>query len=76
MGRAGPAWLGPLLRTILFLRASRGAAYIDHFLVRWAQRKYKRLRGHYLRAWAWLNRVKAKQPALFAHWSLVSAVGR
>jgi len=41
---------------------------LDHFIVRWAQRKYKRLKGHKKRAWEWLRRVKARQPHLFAHW--------
>lgn len=49
---------------------------LDTFLVRWAQRKYKRLRAHKAKAWHWLWRVYARQPALFAHWSMESAVGR
>ena len=55
----------------------RGALHtLDHFLVRWAQRKYKRLRGHTKRAWGWLNRIRECQPNLFPHWVPVSAVGR
>lgn len=46
------------------------------FLVRWAQRKYKRLRAHNTLAWQWLWRVYARQPDLFAHWALVSTVRR
>lgn len=49
---------------------------LDRFLIRWAQRKYKRLRRHYLQAWEWLHRLKAKQPTLFAHWHPELAVGR
>jgi group II intron reverse transcriptase/maturase len=49
---------------------------LDDFLVRWAQRKYKRLLAHKRRAWQWLWRVHARQPDLFAHWALVSTVGR
>jgi RNA-directed DNA polymerase len=49
---------------------------LDRFLVRWARRKYKRFRGHAMRAWDWLNRLRARQPTLFAHWGLASAVGR
>jgi RNA-directed DNA polymerase len=49
---------------------------LDHYLVRWAQRKYKRLRGHSKRAWDWLKRVKARQPTLFPHWVPASTVGR
>lgn len=43
---------------------------IDYALVHWAQRKYKTLHGRKARAWAWLNGVRARQPALFPHWSL------
>lgn len=49
---------------------------LDSFLVRWAQRKYKRLRGHTKRAWGWLMSIRARQPRLFAHWVPLSAVGR
>ncbi len=49
---------------------------LDSFLVRWAQRKYKRLRGHTKRAWGWLMSLRARQPRLFAHWVPQSAVGR
>lgn len=49
---------------------------LDKFLVRWAQRKYKRLRGHYLRAWEWLRHLKVRQPDLFAHWVPEVTVGR
>jgi RNA-directed DNA polymerase len=48
---------------------------LDHFLVRWAKRKYLRLRGHHGHAWAWLDRVKTRQPSLFAHWMVGSVVG-
>lgn len=63
-GRFHPSALSCALRTV------------DRFLVRWVQRKYKRLRGHYLRAWDWLRRVKARSPDLFAHWLTEVAVGR
>jgi len=49
---------------------------LDHFLVRWAQRKYKRLRGHTKRTWGWLKSIRARQPDLFAHWVPVSTVER
>jgi RNA-directed DNA polymerase len=54
----------------------RALRSLDYFLVRWAQRKYKRLRGRYMRAWDWLRRVKARQPTLFAHWISEVTVGR
>jgi RNA-directed DNA polymerase len=44
------------------------AEYIDRVIVRWAMRKYKRLRGHKARAFAWLDRVKRRYPSLFVHW--------
>ena len=62
-GRFRPSALREALRTL------------DHFLVRWAQRKYKRLRTHKLRAWDWLRRLRARQPALFPHWELEGRVG-
>jgi group II intron reverse transcriptase/maturase len=54
----------------------RALRTLDQFLVRWAQRKYRRLRGRCLRAWDWLRRVKARQPNLFAHWISERTVGR
>ena len=46
---------------------------LDRRLVRWATRKYKRLRGHRRRAEQWLLRIAQKQPELFAHWRLLHA---
>jgi len=43
---------------------------INAYLLRWATRKYKRLRGHLLRAVRWLQNVARREPALFAHWRL------
>ncbi len=43
---------------------------INVYLVRWAMRKYKRLRRHVLRAWGWLADVSRRAPQLFAHWRL------
>jgi group II intron reverse transcriptase/maturase len=42
----------------------------DLHLVKWAMRKYKRLRGHLYRAWGWLARLKRRAPTLFPHWSI------
>jgi group II intron reverse transcriptase/maturase len=44
--------------------------HLDRILVRWALRKYKRLRGHQRRAAHWLRRIACHQPELFAHWRL------
>jgi group II intron reverse transcriptase/maturase len=50
---------------------------LDRRLVKWAMRKYKRLRNHQRRATHWLNRIARKQPYLFAHWRLLyGAAGR
>ena len=37
-------------------------------LVRWAMRKYKKLRGHRRRATHWLGRIARRVPRLFASW--------
>jgi RNA-directed DNA polymerase len=50
--------------------------HLDRFLVRWAQRQYKRLRQHRSRAWGWLKRIRSRQPTLFPHWRLADTVGR
>ena len=63
-GRFRPSALLGALRTI------------NHFLVRWAQRKYKKLRGRTMQAWDWLRRVQIRQPTLFPHWGLGATVGR
>ena len=44
------------------------ADHLDQMIVRWAMRKYKRLRGHKTRAFAWLDRVRQRAPNLFVHW--------
>jgi group II intron reverse transcriptase/maturase len=43
---------------------------MDRHLVRWARRKYKRLRLSEKRARAWLRSVRNRVPDLFAHWDL------
>jgi RNA-directed DNA polymerase len=48
---------------------------INTYLVRWAKRKYKQLRGHTTRAKRRLVRVARRQPAMFAHWRLVRPDG-
>jgi RNA-directed DNA polymerase len=44
--------------------------HLDRVLVRWAMRKYKRLRRHRRRAEYWLGRIARKEPHLFAHWQM------
>jgi RNA-directed DNA polymerase len=41
---------------------------IEHTLVRWAMRKYKRLRGHWLKATHWLGRTARREPGLLVSW--------
>ena len=43
---------------------------IDHQLVRWAKRKYKRLKGSDRKARAWLEGIRMRDPELFAHWKM------
>ena len=44
---------------------------IDAFLIRWARRKFKRLRQRPKGARNWLARIIRTSPGLFAHWPLV-----
>jgi RNA-directed DNA polymerase len=41
---------------------------LQHALARWAMRKYKRLKGHWLRAIHWVNRIMRRDRKLFAFW--------
>lgn len=43
---------------------------LNDYLVRWAQRKYKRLHRHQRRAKQFLANVARREPTLFAHWRL------
>jgi RNA-directed DNA polymerase len=43
---------------------------LDRSLVRWACRKYKKLRGHHRRATHWLRRISVREPKLWAHWEI------
>ena len=45
--------------------------HFNGLLVRWAMRKYKRLRAHRRRAEHWLGGIARRQPRLFAHWHLL-----
>jgi len=45
------------------------ANHLDRVLVRWAMRKFKRLRRHAKRARHWLGKIKRLKPDLFVHWS-------
>lgn len=43
---------------------------LNNILVRWASRKYKRLRRNTQRARQWVQSIFHRQPKLFAHWQL------
>jgi RNA-directed DNA polymerase len=67
--------INPVIRGWLnyYGRYCRSALYpilrqIQYALVRWAMRKYKRLRGHWLKATHWLGRIASREPRLFASW--------
>ena len=47
--------------------------HLDRILVRWAMRKYKKLKKHQRRACQWLKRIQLKQPGLFVHWQFLHA---
>jgi hypothetical protein len=44
---------------------------INSYLVRWAKRKYKRLRS-FKKVRRWWEGLTARQPRLFAHWAWVT----
>ena len=42
--------------------------HINNYLIRWAQQKYKRLKGRTTRTRDWLTRIAERDPGLFVHW--------
>ena len=42
--------------------------HVNRLLVKWATRKYKRLRGHKRKAMYWLGNIASRDPSLFFHW--------
>jgi RNA-directed DNA polymerase len=49
---------------------------IDLYLIRWARRKFKRLRHNAEGAREWLERLRRANPALLAPWQLWNGNGR
>lgn len=45
---------------------------INTYLVRWARRKYNRLRS-FKKAQRWWKDLVARQPGMFAHWEWMTA---
>ncbi len=43
---------------------------LNRRLVKWAMSKYKRFKGHYRRAEAWLRALAKREPSMFPHWAL------
>ncbi len=43
---------------------------LNRTLVRWAMRKFKKLKGHRRRAEYWLGKIAQRQPRLFPHWQM------
>jgi group II intron reverse transcriptase/maturase len=76
-------WLQPVVRGWVnyYGRFSPSALHralrvVDELVIRWARRKYKGFKKQPERAWAWLKRLKSRQPTLLPHWQLVTAVGQ
>ena len=62
-------YYGAFYRSKLYSIAVR----IDEHLVRWAMRKFKRLRGKPQLAWDRLREEQQRNPRLFAYWHLLAA---
>ncbi|TDE19325.1 group II intron reverse transcriptase/maturase [Nonomuraea mesophila] len=70
-------WLNPILRgwfnyfAVFYpSRVKPLCERIDRHLMRWAQRKYKRLKRSDKKARQWLKAVRERAPRLFVHWEL------
>jgi hypothetical protein len=57
-----------------FGASSLAAAYA--YVIRWARRKFKRLRHKTKGARDWFERLRRANPGLFAHWQLCHGNGR
>jgi RNA-directed DNA polymerase len=57
-GRYAPSALHPVLR------------YVNHTLVAWAMRKFKRFKDHKIRAGRFFERLSKERSSLFAHWKI------
>jgi RNA-directed DNA polymerase len=69
------SWVNPIIRGWMtyygrFYRTALNGLLqrINTYLVRWAKRKYKRLRS-YKKVRKWWGGLTARQPRLFAHWA-------
>ncbi|WP_324199181.1 group II intron maturase-specific domain-containing protein [Nocardia amamiensis] len=73
------AWINPIVRGWMtyYGKFYRSGLYvllrrINTYLVRWARRKFKRLRSS-KKARQWWNGLLQRQPRLFAHWAWMTA---
>jgi RNA-directed DNA polymerase len=57
-GRYAPSALYPLFR------------YVNQMLLAWVMRKFKRFKGHKIRASHFLQRLARKRADLFVHWQI------
>jgi group II intron reverse transcriptase/maturase len=64
-------YFGSFYRTALRPTLKR----IDLYVIRWARRKFKRLRRQTKGARDWFDRLRRAAPALFAHWQLCHGNG-
>ncbi|MGI9452894.1 MAG: group II intron maturase-specific domain-containing protein, partial [Geminicoccaceae bacterium] len=64
-------YFGSFYRTALRPTLKR----IDLYVIRWARRKFKRLRRQTKGARDWFDRLRRTAPALFAHWQLCHGNG-
>jgi group II intron reverse transcriptase/maturase len=69
MVRGWMQYYGAFYRSVMYPLLSR----INAYLVRWIQKKYKRLRGKKSALQCW-QRILIRAPALFAHWKWVPSV--
>lgn len=68
--RGWMTYWGHFHRSVMYCLLQR----INAYLMRWARKKYRRLRGR-KRLQAWWNSLVARAPKLFAHWSWVTDCG-
>lgn len=45
-------------------------SHLNHALILWARKKFKKLLRHHQRATHWLGRLARRQQGLFVHWQM------
>lgn len=76
-------WCNPVVRGWFnyygcYRRSALGviSRQLDLRLAKWAEWKYKKLKGHTGRAIRWIRDIKKRNPNLFAHWQMFPTSGR